>query len=101
MSNLFVVLGILFVLSFVPLVFLFVRGYLRFRGERLVTCPQNGQFAKVRLDAAKAAYSSMTDNVDLKVTACEHWPGRKDCTQGCVEAGSPLPLASALPSMGK
>jgi hypothetical protein len=101
MSNLFIVLGVLFVLSFVPLVFLLVRGYLRYRGDRLVTCPQNGQSATVRLDAAKAALSSLADGADLRVTACDGWPERKNCTQGCVEAGAPLPLATLQPSSAK
>ncbi|HKA36081.1 MAG TPA: hypothetical protein VKH43_04630 [Thermoanaerobaculia bacterium] len=101
MSNLFLVLGALFVLSFVPLAFLFVRGYFHFRGERLVTCPQNGQFARVRLDAAKAARSSLSDDADLKVTACERWPDHQDCAQGCVEAGAPIPLAAPQPSAAK
>src|SRR5262245_28734102 len=100
MSNLFIVLGVLFVLSFVPLLFLLVRGYFRYRGERLVTCPQNGQTARVRLDAGKAAVSSLTD-LELHVTSCDRWPERKDCAQGCVEAGAPLPLAVPQPAAGK
>ena len=98
MSNLFVLLGVLFLLSFVPLVFLFARGYLRYRGERLVTCPQDGQFAKVRLDAAKAALSSMSDSPDLHVASCDRWPGQKDCKQGCVEASAPAPLTVPHPA---
>jgi hypothetical protein len=101
MSNLFIVLGVLFVLSFVPLLFLLARGYFRYRGDRLVTCPQNGQSARVRLDAAKAAVSSLTDGADLQVTACDRWPERKDCAQGCVEAEAPLPLAVPHTSAGR
>jgi len=101
MSNLFVVLGVLFVLSFVPLVFLIARGYFRYRGQRMVTCPQNGQSARVRLDAAKAALSSLSDGMDLHVTACDRWPERKDCTQGCVEAGAPMPLATPQTAAAK
>jgi hypothetical protein len=101
MSNLFIVLGVLFVLSFVPLAFLFVRGYLRYRGERLVSCPQDGQLARVRLDAARAAVSSLTDSGDLPVTSCSRWPEHKDCRQGCVEAGASVPLAVPQTSAGR
>ena len=101
MSNLFVVLGVLFVLSFVPLVFLIARGYFRYRGVRTVTCPQNGETARVRLDATKAALSSLSNGSDLVVTSCDRWPERKDCKQGCVEAGAPLPLAVSQASAGR
>ena len=101
MSNLFVVLGVLFVLSFVPLVFLVVRGYLRYRGVRMVTCPQNDQPARVRLNATKAALSSLSDGGDLVVTSCDRWPEQKDCKQGCVETGATLPLAVPQASAGR
>jgi len=101
MSNLFVVLGVLFVLSFVPLGFLFVRGYLRYRGERLVTCPQDGNLARVRLDAARSALSSLTDAGEFPVTTCDRWPEKKGCTQGCVEEGAPLSRIVPQTSAGR
>ena len=84
MGSLFIVLGVIFVLSFVPLIFLLGRGYVRYHGTRSVTCPQNGQLVKVRLNARRAAVSSVSGEPDLQVAACDRWPERKDCSQGCV-----------------
>jgi hypothetical protein len=91
MSNLFLVLGILFVLSFVPLVVLLAQAYFRYRGTQVVTCPDGGAFAKVRLDAMKAAFSSVSDGPELAVTSCERWPEHKDCAKGCVGEAAPAP----------
>ena len=91
MSSLFIVLALLLVLSFVPLLFLFTRAYLRFRGPRLVTCPETGGFAKIRVDAAKAALSSISDGVEMKVTSCDRWPATHECNQGCVDESAPAP----------
>jgi hypothetical protein len=91
MGSLLIVLGVLFFLSLVPLVFLLVRSYLRYRGVQAVTCPATGSTAKVRLDAGKAAFSSVSGGPNLLVTSCEHWPEHKDCTQGCVAEGASEP----------
>jgi hypothetical protein len=91
MSNLFLVLGIVFVLSFVPLVVMVARAYFRYRGTQVVTCPDDGAFAKVRLDAMKAAFSSVSDGPELAVTSCERWPEHEGCTQGCVGETGPAP----------
>jgi hypothetical protein len=91
MSSLFIILALFLVLSFVPLLFLFGRAYLRFRGPRMVTCPETGGFAKVNVDAAKAAFSSISDGVELNVTSCDRWPANKECKQGCVDESAPAP----------
>lgn len=91
MNSLFIVLGLLLVLSFVPLLFLLGRAYFRFRGARMVTCPETGELTKVRLDATKAAFSSISDGAELSVTACDRWPEHKGCKQGCVDESAPAP----------
>jgi hypothetical protein len=96
MSSLFIVLGILFVLSFVPLAFLLVRGYLRFRGVREVSCPETGRNVKIRLDATHAALSSLSETPALSVASCERWPEKKDCNQACVDESEPLPRPAAI-----
>ena len=97
MSSLFIVLALLLVLSFVPLLFLLSRAYFRFRGPRTVTCPETGEPTKIRLDASKAAFSSISDGVELTVTSCDRWPAKKDCRQGCVDeaALAPQPIQPA------
>jgi hypothetical protein len=95
MSSLFVVLALVFVLSFVPLFFLLIRGYLRVRGVRVVECPENGKTVKVRLDAVHAAMSSLSDGPDLRVTSCERWPEHKNCKQACVDESATLPRPAA------
>jgi hypothetical protein len=91
MSSLFIVLALLLVLSFVPLLFLVTRAYLRFRGPRMVICPETGSFAKIRVNATKAALSSISDGVEMKVTSCDRWPTNQECNQGCVDESAPAP----------
>jgi hypothetical protein len=99
MASLFIVLGVLFVLSFVPLVVLLARSYLRYRGTRVVTCPATGDPSRVSLNARKAAFSSVTGGVELAVASCERWPEHKNCGQECVSesatAGPPRRPAEA------
>jgi hypothetical protein len=100
MSSLFLALGVIFVLSLIPLLFLLARTYFRYRGTRVVTCPETGGFARVRLDAMKAAFSSVSNGPELAVSSCDHWPEQKDCAQGCVGeiAPAPRPIRAAAES---
>ena len=56
----------------------------RFRGQRLVTCPQDHRPAGVMVDAAHAALTAWARDPELRLTGCTHWPERAACGQPCI-----------------
>ncbi|TAM82773.1 MAG: hypothetical protein EPN47_08980 [Acidobacteria bacterium] len=58
--------------------------YYRFRGKRLVTCPETHKIAAVELDAEAAAREAFTRKPRIQLAECTRWPERKDCGQGCL-----------------
>ena len=85
MGTLFLVIGIVFVLSFIPLAYAIARRYRRFRGPRLVTCPETGTAVAVELNAGKAAFTGAFDGPELRLSSCSRWPERQNCGQECVK----------------
>jgi len=61
-----------------------VRLYLKFRGRRVITCPENQKPAGVEVDAAYAAFSSF-GTANLRLKECSHWPERQNCGQECLK----------------
>ncbi|MFB3826028.1 MAG: hypothetical protein ACE15B_04630 [Bryobacteraceae bacterium] len=57
----------------------FLRPYFRERGARVVTCPENQQYAAVSADAGRAALSG-----ELRLESCSRWPERAGCGQQCL-----------------
>jgi hypothetical protein len=62
-----------------------VRTYFRFRGKRLVTCPETHQTAAVEIDAKEAAREAFTHPPQMQLSQCSNWPERKDCGQQCLQ----------------
>jgi hypothetical protein len=60
-----------------------VRAYLRYRGKRVVTCPETEQYAAVHVDAMHAAVTSLSGVPELRLTSCSRWPEREGCPQDC------------------
>jgi hypothetical protein len=60
------------------------RTYFKFRGKRLVTCPETHKTAAVELDAKEAAREALTQNPRMQLSECTRWPERKDCGQECL-----------------
>jgi len=56
---------------------LVVRTFLRYRGKRLVTCPEARQPAAVDIDVTHAALSAVTGSPDLRLMRCSRWPDIK------------------------
>ena len=77
MGTLFLVIGIVFVLSFIPLAYSIARRYLRSRGPRVVTCPETGRAVAVELNAGKAAFTGAIDEPELRLSSCSRWPERQ------------------------
>lgn len=84
MSKLFLILGIAFLLSFIPLLFVLARNYWRFRDKRVITCPETRAPAAVELDARHAAATATLGESDLRLQSCSRWPERQDCGQQCL-----------------
>jgi hypothetical protein len=79
--NLFLVV---LLISFVPVVFLATRTYLKYRGTRIVTCPETRKPVAVRVDKHLAASTRIAGETELQLESCTRWPERADCGQECV-----------------
>jgi len=59
--------------------------YHRFRGTKVVTCPEDQQAVEIIVDAAHAASTAALGPPELRVTHCSRWMQRHYCDQKCVE----------------
>jgi len=62
----------------------FGREYLRYRGDRVITCPENQRPAGVRVDASHVLLTALEGKPDLRLSSCSRWPERQDCGQECL-----------------
>jgi hypothetical protein len=56
----------------------------RFRGQRIITCPETAKPAHVEVDAVHAAFTSMVGRPELSLASCSRWPMKQDCGQECL-----------------
>lgn len=59
--------------------------YLKYRGARVVTCPENSQPAGVKVDAKHAASSTLHGTPSLRLATCSRWPEHQNCGQECLK----------------
>ncbi|HEY3204662.1 MAG TPA: hypothetical protein VGL03_13510 [Thermoanaerobaculia bacterium] len=100
MSTIFLILGVSFLLSLIPLLWVAARAYLKFRGTRVITCPETGCPAAVKVDMGHAARTSVVGETELRLESCSRWPERAGCGQEClaqIEAAHLPGLAIDLP----
>jgi len=84
MTTFLVLLGIgLLVLSY-PALRAAVEVSLRYRGTRVITCPETRQPAAVEVDSRLAARTASLSRPFLRLTQCSRWPERQDCGQDCL-----------------
>jgi len=62
-----------------------VRAYLKFRGKRLVTCPETQRAAAVDVGTREAALGAFLNEPTLRLVECSRWPERQGCGQECLE----------------
>ena len=74
----------LFLLSLIPVAWVALRAYRRFRGTRVITCPETGCAAAVEVDKGHAAATYAIGEPDLRLTSCSRWPEREGCGQECL-----------------
>jgi hypothetical protein len=65
--------------------------WLKFRGARVITCPENRTPAGVRVDARHAAATALGKAPKLRLAACSRWPERASCGQECLSQISAAP----------
>lgn len=83
---------LLLALSLIPVAWLGGRARFRYRGTRIVTCPETGMPAAVHVDGGHAAASASIGEIDLRLASCSRWPERGRCGQAClaqIEAAPP------------
>ena len=78
------ILGVLVLLSLVPLGWRTLRTYQKFRGKRVVTCPETGCPEAVEVDRKHAAATTWLRETELRLASCSHWPQREGCGQECL-----------------
>jgi hypothetical protein len=57
--------------------------WLKYRGRRVVACPENSRPAGVQVDATRAALN-LFGKPDLHLSSCSRWPERAGCGQQCL-----------------
>lgn len=76
---------ILAILIVATLATLLAARYARLRGARVITCPDNHQYAGVEVDAAHATLTSIFHGkTHLQLQSCTRWPEKEGCGQECV-----------------
>jgi hypothetical protein len=61
-----------------------VRLYRKYRGERLITCPETQEPAAVEVAAARVAVKALAGAPRLRLRDCSRWPERENCGQDCL-----------------
>jgi hypothetical protein len=58
--------------------------WLRYRGQRVITCPETKRPAGVVVDAAHAAATAFGKVPELRLSECSRWPEKAGCGQECL-----------------
>jgi hypothetical protein len=62
-----------------------VEAWRRYRGTRLVTCPETRQPAAVSVDVPHAALTALVDDkAGLRLASCSRWEERGPCREPCL-----------------
>ena len=78
-----VVLAIAAVLGGMAVVRL-AKAWWKYRGRRVVTCPENQRPAGVAVNACHAAVTALGKSPELRLSSCSRWPERAGCGQECL-----------------
>lgn len=63
-----------------------IRSWLKYRGNRVVECPENRRPAGVVVDSGYAALTALGHAPELRLSSCSRWPERAGCGQECLAA---------------
>ncbi len=98
MSTLSVTAVIVALAAVVLVVVPMVRLYMRFKGTRIVTCPETHETVAVEVDASQVAFSTL-ENLHLQLRQCTRWPERENCGQECLSQVEDAPADCLLKSI--
>ncbi|MFQ5722846.1 MAG: hypothetical protein ACE5G6_00025 [Terriglobia bacterium] len=70
-----------------------VQAYWKYRGTRVITCPENRKPAGVEVDARHAAWGAAVATPRLRLKDCSRWPQRQDCGRECLRQIEAAPEA--------
>jgi len=62
-----------------------VPAFRRWRGKRVITCPETNEPQTVEVDAKHAALTAFGSSPELRLSSCTRWPERQDCGQDCLK----------------
>jgi len=68
-----------------------VSAWRRWRGTRIVICPENAKPAAVDVDLQYAIVGSIAGRPELRLRDCSRWPERRGCGQVCLSQVEELP----------
>jgi hypothetical protein len=71
----------------------------RWRGTRVVVCPENERPAAVDLDLRYAMAGSIVGRPELRLRNCSRWPDKKDCGQICLAQVEDSPQSCLVRTM--
>ena len=60
------------------------RIWLKWHGQRAITCPDSHEPAGVSLDVRHAAATALKGDPELRLARCSRWPEKADCGQDCL-----------------
>jgi hypothetical protein len=61
-----------------------MRVYFRYRGTRMVTCPETHKPAVVEVAARSMGMQAILGEPCLRLSECSRWPMCRDCGQDCL-----------------
>lgn len=61
-----------------------IRSSSRYRGQRIVTCPETRQPTIVEVDSLHASLTSIVGPPDIRLKDCSRWPINGQCGQECL-----------------
>jgi hypothetical protein len=73
-----------------------LRAWMRYRGTRIVVCPESLEMVAVEVDAGHAAATAPQGRPQLRLEACTRWPERAGCGQECLGQIESAPEACLL-----
>ena len=61
-----------------------VRACSKYRGTKVVACPETWKPAIVEVDALHASLTSTVGRPDIRLQSCSRWPLKNQCGQECL-----------------
>lgn len=80
----YLAIGAIAFVALYPALRMMAGAYLKFRGTRVITCPENAQPAAVEVNATRAALAMLTGAPRLRLKDCSRWPEKRNCGQECL-----------------